>query len=59
MSRQECGLACRRPYLHQTADDSVTLQVLSKKKADLMKQYASESVLREQQEAKELLNIKS
>lgn len=31
-------------------------QVLSKKKADLMKQYASESLLNEQAEAKDLLN---
>ncbi len=59
MSRQEYGSACRRPCLYRTADHCVTLQVLSKKKADLMKQYASDSVLREQQEAKELLNIKS
>lgn len=32
------------------------LQVLSKKKADLMKQYASEALLETQAQARELLN---
>lgn len=34
------------------------LQVLTKKKADLMAQYASESLLAEQADAKQLLNKK-